>query len=226
MFATGKLSCARLPIVLDTSSHVCEPTLVRSDCQHGVRVAGRPVTGLLSDITMSKNKTQTASATPAPKITQATTPAFDLASLTPAQLATLQHQLHDKTKADRGDRTQWNTLVDSMLQEKVDGSFAHTTGDILAALQAKGVTKPTPEKEGYATEIKRIQTRKQLLEKQRDKAGHLLKPEGTYGYKASANSFGPMNKAKILAWLAVAANIETLTPAEATVITASVKDLV
>lgn len=149
-------------------------------------------------------KKNTATQTPTAATAQ---PTIDLAALTPAQIAQLAKQLKEQKKADAGDHDQWVKVVDAMLHESDANGFKHTTSDILAACQAKAIIPMTISEDGRKAQIKRIQTRKQLLEK---------KPEhkGKVGYKVSSHSFGPLTKDKILDWFALPANVEALTPSE------------
>jgi hypothetical protein len=158
----------------------------------------------------------------APSVDKPAAPAFDLASLTAEQLAKLTKQLAEKRKADRGDHESWKTIVDTMLKEREGDGFKHTTSDILAAVQAKAIVPTTCDR---PAQLKRIQTRKQQLERMRDDKGNLIW-DGKVGYKQSANSFGPMDGAKVVAWLSVPANVELLTVAQADAITKAVAHMV
>ncbi len=169
---------------------------------------------------MSK-KQQTATQ-PTPAITAPASvaqPAISLDQLTPAQIAALAKQLKAQRKADMGDHKAWVEIVDKMLHEKEGDGFKNTTSDILAALQAKAIVPAALSSEARAMHIKRIQTRKQLLEK---------KPEhkDKVGYKPSANSFGPLDADKIVAWLQVAGNIESVTVKQAEAIHAAIKHII
>lgn len=147
---------------------------------------------------------------------------IDLNALTPEQLLKLTKQLAERRKADKGDHKQWVIIVDAMLRERDGEGFKYTTSDILAATVAKGIVPASADR---PIQLKRIQTRKQLLEKQRDDKGNLVN-EGKVGYKASANSFGVLDGAKIVAWLSVTANTELLTVAQATAISNAVAHMV
>jgi crotonobetainyl-CoA:carnitine CoA-transferase CaiB-like acyl-CoA transferase len=121
---------------------------------------------------------------------------IDIATLTPEQLAAITKQLRDSKRAKSGDPKKRNPIVDKLLQEKDGTEFKHTTADILAALQAANVVAATLTPEERAAELKKVQTRKQLLVK---------KPEnkGKYGYKQSANGFS-VTLARVLEWLKTA----------------------
>lgn len=113
------------------------------------------------------------------------TSGIDLASLTPEQLQALQKQLKAKSKEQRGKHKERFAIIDTMLTEKdEEGNFKHTTRDILNTLVQENLVNQSAEKWDQV-EIKKIQARKQFLEKSRDKAGELIHPPGTYGYKAS-----------------------------------------
>jgi len=123
----------------------------------------------------------------APETQEAAKPSsgIDLASLTPEQLSALQKQLKEKSKEVRGKHKERFTIIDQMLTEKdEEGKFKHTTRDILNVLVQEKLVNDTGEKWDQV-EIKKIQARKQFLEKSTGKDGELLHPEGTFGYKAS-----------------------------------------
>lgn len=92
--------------------------------------------------------------------------------------------------------------MDAMLQEQDATGFKHTTGEILAACVAKKL-QPKPEGKGArAAAIKKIQTRKQLLEKKVDENG---KKMFKVGYRPSDNGL-TMGLDRVLAWLDGASN--------------------
>lgn len=144
--------------------------------------------------------------TTAPASTTTTAPikvdsGIDLAALTPAQLAALQKQLKEKSKEVAGKAEDRFKVIDAMLQEKDEDTkeFKHTTRDIMNALIKDGtVTAPTAADE--QNHIKKIQARKQFLEKKRNEKGELVYPTGTYGYKASGGVGFMMTGAKITEW--------------------------
>lgn len=169
---------------------------------------------------MKKNKAAivTTASVPATQTTAAA--AVDLSTLTPEALLALQKQLKALKKADAIDHDKWKAVVDELLHEKEGDGFKWTTSDILAAVQAKGVVKATLTVQERQEHIKRIQTRKQVLEKQRDDKGNLVH---SVGYKQSANSFGPLDITKILAWMANPANMETVSVKQAEAIHGFIK---
>lgn len=164
---------------------------------------------------VKQNNATTKVTTPAAKA-QPTTPTVDLALLTTEQITKLQAQLKAAQKADRGDHKVWVEIVDAMLKERDGEGFKHTTSDILSALQAKAVVSSTINDDSRKMHLKRIQTRKQLLEKQTDKAGN-APLKGKVGYKPSTNAFGPLNCDKVIIWLE--SNPEAITVAQAESIT-------
>lgn len=131
---------------------------------------------------------------------------INIATLTPEQLVALTQQLKAKAKQERkanaGNRDAWKSLVDSMLQEKDGTAFKHTTADMLAALQAKSLVASNLTPDQRAEELKKIQTRKQKLEKMRNDDGTLKYAKGTFGYKASPHVVGPLTLERVLAWIA------------------------
>lgn len=161
-------------------------------------------------------KTTKTTETPTPATPVVAPTAIDLSQLTPDQITKLAKQLKEARKADKVDHDSWVKIVDTALHEREGDGFRWTTGDILSQLQAKGLAKPTLDTEQRQSEIKKIQTRKQLLEKKRDDKGNLVH---TVGYKASSNSFGPMDASKIVAWLSVPANVELVSVGQADAIT-------
>lgn len=166
-----------------------------------------------------KNDKKNTPATPKPN----TTTGVDLAQLTPAQILQLTKQLREARKHDLGDHETWLTVVDPMLHETEGEGFRYTTSDILAAVQAKGVVPMQISSDTRIMQIKRIQTRKQLLEKKRGEDG---KPLHKVGYKPSANSFGPLDAVKIVAWLDVPANLESVTVAQAEAIAKAIAHII
>lgn len=162
---------------------------------------------------MQNKKTQatTAPVTTAPVQVSAAPTILDIASLTPDQLAKLQRQLKEHKKATAIDHESWVTIVDKMLHEKDETGFRWTTADILSTVQNKGIVPPTIDADRRAQEIKRIQTRKQLLEKKRDDKGNLMHD---VGYKPSTNAFGPLTAERVMEWLMVPANLEAMTPTQ------------
>lgn len=107
---------------------------------------------------------------------------LDITKLTPVQLQALTKQMTAMRKAKSGDAGKRNKVIDAMLQEKNGTEFKHTTGDILGKLQSENIVSKSLTSDERAGELKKIQTRKQLLDK---------KPEfkGKVGYKVSAAGF-------------------------------------
>jgi hypothetical protein len=131
-----------------------------------------------------KNTTKTTPATPT---TTPASPGLSLADLTPEQLASLTKQIKEQRKAKGSNRKEWVTIVDKMLHETTEdkSEFAHTTADILAALQEAKLEPVTMSSEDRAETLKRIQTRKQLLAKKLVAEGKVV----DVGYKASSTGF-------------------------------------
>jgi hypothetical protein len=138
-------------------------------------------------------------------------PAVDIASLTPAQLKKLQEQLKERNKELKGKKDERFAIIDALLQEKDDdGNFVHSTRDILGKLEEAGLVDNTAP--NYDTnEIKKIQSRKQFLEKKRDEAGELVFPEGTFGYKASERVGFGMRAATVVKFFEDEEQLATLT---------------
>lgn len=123
-----------------------------------------------------------------------------LDQLTPDQLKALSQQLKATSTAKRKSAKDRWPIVDTMLTEKDGTGFKHTTADILTALQAKSLVDKDLSPDARAEALKMIQTRKQKLEKMRDKDGKLVHAEGKFGYKPSAHGVGPLTVERILAW--------------------------
>lgn len=143
----------------------------------------------------------------------------DITKLTPEQLANLQKQLKARKSENKGNKDERFLVIDGMLREKsADGSFKWTTRDILNRLKDNNLTNLASED---SEEIKKIQARKQHLEKKTDEAGKLVYPANTFGYKASA-AF-TLTPDRIAAWF-TAENVAKLTPdAKAAIRTAVAK---
>lgn len=118
--------------------------------------------------------------------------AIKLEQLNPEQIAQLAKQLKDARKAKSGDPKKRNTVIDRMLQEKDGNDWKHTTSDILVQLQADKVVASDLNAADKAAELKRIQTRKQLMVKKFGKE--------KYGYKISANGFA-VTLSRVVTWL-------------------------
>jgi hypothetical protein len=114
---------------------------------------------------------------------------IDITKLTPAQLAQVADQLKAKRKLDAGDvKARW-AIIDRMLAEKDGDAFKHTTADILTELQTAKIVRTDLTKDDRAEWLKKIQTRKQHLEKLTDESGKLVHAKGTLGYRPSAGGF-------------------------------------
>jgi len=115
-----------------------------------------------------------------------------LENLTAEQLASLHGQISAKRKLVRAGSGSRNAVIDPMLHETNDLGHVHTTADIVVALQAKSLLPKELSKTDHAVEIKKIQTRKQLLQR---------KGDTSVGYRASATGFGPLTVERVLTWL-------------------------
>jgi urease gamma subunit len=162
-----------------------------------------------------------AAATKAPQATPTPTPAggIDLAKLTPEQLASLQKQLKEKKNEKKGRKDERFAIIDTMLKEKEeDGkSFKHTTRDILNVLEKEDLIDTTPE-DYDKIEIKKIQARKQHLEKLTDEKGALVHPKNSFGYKVSAGFGFVVTAAKVEEFFKDAEKVKTLTAGQREVI--------
>jgi len=111
---------------------------------------------------------------------------INLDELSPEQLQALQKQMKARKQEVNSKRGERFGIIDGMLVERdAENNFIHTTRDILNKLAENGLVDQTPEKWDQ-NEIKKIQARKQFLEKSTGKDGKLVHPEGTFGYKQSA----------------------------------------
>jgi predicted transcriptional regulator len=131
---------------------------------------------------------------------------INVSELTAAQLKAIKAQLKAQAKANGAQLEQRRAIIDRMLQETDDSGFKHTTSDILAALQSAGLVEAAPSKEDRAEWLKKIQTRKQDLERKPEYAGKV-------GYKASAHGF-TLTPDRIVDWLMDEANTSKLTAAD------------
>jgi hypothetical protein len=166
-------------------------------------------------------KTATTVAAPASAGEAASTitkPIVDINSLTPAQLAALQKQLKERKKETAGKSEERFAIVDKMLQEKdKDKNFVNTTRDICNALKTANLVDTTIP--GWDTvEIKKIQARKQFLEKKTDEKGKLVYPEGTFGYKPAEGGTFAMSPVKVTTWFQNKDNVAKLDADQLTVI--------
>jgi hypothetical protein len=164
---------------------------------------------------MATAKTTKTAATPAKSTDNG---GIDLAKLTPEQLQALQKQLKEKRKETVGKRDERFLIIDTMLKEKAeDGKgFRWTTRDICNRLAENNLVDQT-EPKWDQNEIKKIQARKQHLEKLTNEKGALVHPKGTFGYKASAQGFNLTNT-RIVEWFGKDENIESLTGDQRTTI--------
>lgn len=141
--------------------------------------------------------------------------AIDITKLTPAQLAALQKQLKAKGAEIRSKKDERFLIIDTMLKEKDEAGtgFRHTTRDIMNALVKENLVDTTaPEYD--KNEIKKIQARKQFLEKQTGKDGQLVHPKGTFGYKPSEHSGFSASPVTVVAWF-TPENVAKLTEEQA-----------
>ena len=151
--------------------------------------------------------------------------AIDLSKLTPEQLASLQKQLKAKKKEKSSKKDERFLIIDTMLAEKEEGSeteFRHTTRDILNTL-VKNDLVDTTEPDFDTVEIKKIQARKQFLEKKTDEKGEPVHPKNSFGYKASGGGFAVLTASRIATWFTVPANVAQLTPTQVTSILSVLK---
>jgi hypothetical protein len=130
----------------------------------------------------SQSTEQTAPESQAPKAGSV----IDITKLTPAQLKEIQKQLKEKSKEVRSRKDERFAIIDTMLKEKNEdtGEFRWTTSDILETLVKNDLVN-TSMPDYRQVELKKIQARKQFLEKRRDEKGELIDPPDTYGYKPS-----------------------------------------
>jgi len=135
----------------------------------------------------------------------------DISKLTPEQLLNLQKQLKARKAEKGGDKKERFALIDSMLQEKdeTSGEFKYTTRDILNNLRKQNLSDPASED---SEEIKKIQARKQHLEKKTDEKGQLVHAAGTFGYKQASTGF-IMTPERIANWF-TAENVAKLSAAQ------------
>lgn len=163
------------------------------------------------------NVTQMPTGTPPPKATKASTaPAdtgIDLSKLTPEQLRALQKQLKsNKSPALAEHKDERFNIIDTMLKEKnEDGSFKWTTRQIFERLEENDLTDKADADSGK-NEIKKIQARKQFLEKKRDKQGNLVYTPNTFGYKPAEGGFGALRVDTVTNWFSNVDNVNKLTP--------------
>jgi len=142
-----------------------------------------------------------------------TSAAIDISKLTPEQLAQLQKQLKATKKASNANSEERFKIIETMLAEKDEaGQFKHTTRDILNVLQKEKLVV-TNCADDEQEEIKKIQARKQFLEKKRDEKGELVHEPGTFGYKPSSFLGFKMTPQKIADWF-TAENVKTLSAAQ------------
>lgn len=139
--------------------------------------------------------------------TTQTAATIDINALTPEQLKAVRQQLKAQVTARAGNREAWTTLVDGMLQDKVNGEWAYTTADILTALiAAKLETEQTGDER--AEQLKRIQTRKQKLHKA-DAAN-----KDKYGFKPTAHGPMTLSADTVVDWLMTEGNVNKLSNAD------------
>lgn len=143
-----------------------------------------------SNVAVAESQTEAAPAAESAKDTKPQVPVIDLTKLSSSQLKALKDQLKEKSKEVVSERKQRFEIIDRMLQAKDDdGNFLHTTREIAEAL-AEARLADTSKEDWHSEEIKKIQARKQFLEKKTDEKGELVYPENTFGYKKSATGGG------------------------------------
>ena len=144
----------------------------------------------------------------------------DISKLTAEQLLNLQKQLKARKSENKVGKKERFDLMDSMLSEKSEdtGEFRWTTRDIVTNLRKNNLCDPTSED---SEEIKKVQARKQHLEKKTDEKGHLVYAPGTYGYKAAAGGF-IMTPDRIVAYL-TPENVAKMTSGQRAAIASAVK---
>lgn len=120
---------------------------------------------------------------------------INLAQLTPEQIKQIMSQARVQRVAASGKPADRNAVIDAMLQARDGDNWKHTTADILDALIAKSIVSATADR---PAELKRIQTRKQLLVK---KPGN----ETKYGYIKTPFGF-TLTAERVIAWLAEASD--------------------
>ena len=136
---------------------------------------------------------------------------LDLSKLTPEQLQSLQKQLKERKANTTGKTKERFLIIDTMLAEKDDKEgFKWTTRDIINKLAENNLVDQTVPKWDQI-EIKKVQARKQHLEKLTDEKGKLVHPEGKFGYKASAGVGFAMTPVTVSNWFAKAENVAKLT---------------
>lgn len=150
---------------------------------------------------------------------------INIATLTPAQLAELKKQFSAQRKVVADGRADRYTIIDRMLADtEQPGVWRHTTSDILVALQTEPKCQvPTVlSAEDRAEWLKKIQTRKQHLEKLTDEAGALVHGKGKFGYKPSAGGF-TLTPDRVVDWLMSDENVATLSKADKAAILKAMK---
>lgn len=171
----------------------------------------------MAKVTKQAPAAPAAKATPtpvAPKKETAASPGnvIDLSKLTAEQLIQLQKQLKAKKKEVSGKKDERFNIIDTMLAEKDEDSGEHkwTTRDIVTKLAENNLIDTTAP-DYYKNEIKKVQARKQFLEKQTDKEGKLVAQPGTYGYKPSSFSGFSLGPEKVVEFFQDENKVATLT---------------
>ena len=155
-----------------------------------------------------------------------------MANLSASQLKELREQLKEKSKESVSVRKERFEIIDTMLQDKdEDETFSHTTRDIADALNKANLADTSKGEDWYKEEIKKIQARKQFLEKKTDEKAELVHEKGTFGYKRTATGGGgkglSASKVKLETIVAFfeAGRGSELTGAQVAIITAKLEDL-
>ena len=152
-------------------------------------------------------------------------PVLDITKLSSEQLAAIQKQLQERNKAQSANRGERSEIMVAMLKEKDEnGEFINTTRDIAFKLAENGLcailTKDNFNDEAMKAEvekeIRKVQAKKQQLEKATNEKGELVHPEGTFGYKSSpkggaANLSGKAVKAETVVGFFESGRVSELT---------------
>lgn len=149
---------------------------------------------------------------------------IDLSKLTDEQMTQIRAQLKAQRATLADGRAERYTIIDRMLVEKDDTGFKNTTADIRAALvTAKLIPAHQQNPEDMKEWLKKIQTRKQHLEKETNDDGTLKYAKGTFGYKLSAGGF-TLTPDRVIDWLMDEGNLARLSAADRKAILKAVKE--
>lgn len=148
---------------------------------------------------------------------------IDLSKLNDKEIMALRKQLLNANRMDKSELEKRNTVIDGMLQVKENGEFKWTTRDILNELIKSKVVKADISKADQGEWLKKIQTRKQLLEKQTNEDGSLKHKPGTFGYKFSGVFGNILTSDRIVDWMLDDDNVKKLSPADKAAILKALK---